>query len=76
MKDAFGEKEPDRKFLIQSRGAHGDRNRFAYQSLSSAKPENNFERFLDGEVVNVGGGLILRHIPANAKITDAGGFHG
>jgi hypothetical protein len=39
------------------------------------KPEDNFERFFHGEVVDVVRRLIKGKMPADAKISNARGFH-
>ena len=47
-----------------------------YQRGTSAKTEDNFERFLHGEMIDVVRGFIHQNMPAYAKISNTGGFHG
>ena len=77
MKDAFRVEEPDREFLILSRGAHGDRNRFAHQGIVRLRNRRTISsgsstaRWSTSLV-----DLILRPtVPANTKISNARGFH-
>jgi hypothetical protein len=58
MNDPFSVEKADRELLILPRGAHGDRNWFADKHAPSAKQEDNFERFLDSEMVDVVRSLI------------------
>ena len=75
MKDTLRVKEADRELSVLPRRAHRDGDRFAHQGCPPPKTEDNFERFLHGEVIDVVRRLLRGNMPADAKIANARGLH-
>src|SRR5271165_5966522 len=75
MKDALGVEEPDGELLILPRSAHCDRNRLVNEHAPAAKTENDFERFLHSELIEIVVHSIFGAVPANTKVSNARGLH-
>src|SRR5271166_5502107 len=75
MKDALGVEEPDGELLVLPRSAHRDRNRLVHEQAPAAKTENDFERFLHSELIEIAVHSIFGAVPANAKVSNARGLH-
>jgi hypothetical protein len=75
MNNAFRVEEADRQLPVFTRGPHGNRYRLTHQHRPSAEADDDFQRFLHGQLVHIVRWITFENVPADTEFSNAGGVH-